>query len=334
MKLKESYTCCRCGFKTHDKTGMRRHLFDLKKECPGIVADIPLTDDIKNSILRNRIYHVPKELPPPPVCNIMNNFNTINHYVSNLDTIHKLTKIMDYNKNELIAIDESIERNYLPKCKRLENSKRYNQGFQFKKQDLLEIIDDVCRVCNGKGLEEFNILYDSKSDKLSFYGIDQEKCWKDLLVSSGIKKIVELIQENYLNSYECYLARRLMDENEKMYNKQVCKEHLEEYYKFIGCFDVLPYVKDHYDNEIMYGNDDDEYYKGNNETRIQDELYPMYKKVIDKTTKCDINSTKKEVLNLIKKNTQKNIGDLNNKVVQLFKMDEDFKSVILKDLKF
>lgn len=332
-RRKPPYECCRCGYRIQEKGAMVKHLYKLKKNCPGIQNHIELTDEIKECILNNRVYHMPKDpVPPPTVCNIMNTFNTMNNYISQLNPIDKLTKYMDYNKNELICIDQSIEEKYMPKCERLQKTQGYRHGLEFKKQDLLEIIDDVSNVCNGNGLEELNIMYDSKSNKLSLYGIDQEKEWKQLLVASGIKKIIELIQEYYLNSYECYLARRLFDDKEKAFHKQICKEQLEEYYKFIGCFDVDPYVKGHFDNEILFSSDDDEFYTDSRETSIQDELYPMYKKIRDKTTKCDINSTKREVLDLIKRNTQKNVTDLNNKVVELFRMDEDFKNEIMKSV--
>jgi hypothetical protein len=39
---------------------MRKHLMTLKNPCQGIVNDIILTDEIKNKILENRIYHIPK----------------------------------------------------------------------------------------------------------------------------------------------------------------------------------------------------------------------------------------------------------------------------------
>ncbi len=56
----DNYACNRCGYKTAIKARMRRHLYCLKKICPGSKNDIELTEEIKEKILANRIYHMPK----------------------------------------------------------------------------------------------------------------------------------------------------------------------------------------------------------------------------------------------------------------------------------
>lgn len=54
---KIEYKCPRCGFQTNQKNMMRRHLFLLKKQCPGIFQDIELTHEMKDYILANRLLH-------------------------------------------------------------------------------------------------------------------------------------------------------------------------------------------------------------------------------------------------------------------------------------
>ena len=59
--VRQNYTCIRCGYNTHDRSCIRRHLYIKKKPCQSIENDIELTDEIKETILNNRIYHMPKE---------------------------------------------------------------------------------------------------------------------------------------------------------------------------------------------------------------------------------------------------------------------------------
>ena len=57
------YTCFRCKYKTKDKYNIKRH-FDRKKKCPAVSLErnIEMTDAIKEYILENREYHLPKKL--------------------------------------------------------------------------------------------------------------------------------------------------------------------------------------------------------------------------------------------------------------------------------
>jgi hypothetical protein len=43
---------------------MRRHLYQKLKQCPGIINDIELTEEIKQKILENRVYIAPKIVKP------------------------------------------------------------------------------------------------------------------------------------------------------------------------------------------------------------------------------------------------------------------------------
>ncbi len=59
--VKIEYSCPRCNYKTKLKANMRKHLYDRQEECPGITNDIELTDEIKEKVLKNRIYVIPKK---------------------------------------------------------------------------------------------------------------------------------------------------------------------------------------------------------------------------------------------------------------------------------
>lgn len=57
-KKQVPYTCPRCNYNSDRRCDMVYHLFTAKRICPGVVRDMELTEEIKNSIIRNRIYHV------------------------------------------------------------------------------------------------------------------------------------------------------------------------------------------------------------------------------------------------------------------------------------
>lgn len=51
---REDYCCIRCGYSTDRKSSMRKHLYDVKKECPATKNKLVLTDEIKKDIINNR----------------------------------------------------------------------------------------------------------------------------------------------------------------------------------------------------------------------------------------------------------------------------------------
>ncbi len=59
------YECICCGFRTPRKHCMKRHLYDRQSTCPQSVNPIEMTDEIRECIMKNRVYHLPKEEPPP-----------------------------------------------------------------------------------------------------------------------------------------------------------------------------------------------------------------------------------------------------------------------------
>lgn len=56
---KPPYCCPRCGYSYNHKGSMQRHLYNLSRPCPNLSNDILLTDEIKQSVLANRIYRPP-----------------------------------------------------------------------------------------------------------------------------------------------------------------------------------------------------------------------------------------------------------------------------------
>lgn len=315
---KDSYCCIRCGYTTNQKSNINRHLYLLKKPCPATQNVIELTDEIKQHILDNRIYHIPEE-PKNIINNIIQNNNTINNYIANMDPIEKINKYITFKDMDLVDYGNTIENNLRDKVQLLENKRC---DITMDTNGLLEIVDQVSSLASHN-IEDFNILYDDKYNKLKLY---EDGSWNESIIISGIKTLLSKIQEFYLDNYEFYLIRKIELNDTGFRNKSKSKELLIEYYKFIGCFDIEPYSKIRSDPEILYDEDSDDESKD-----ISDKYNSLYIKTRDDTKKSYINNTKKQVIEIIKKNSQRNITELNKKVTGLFHMEEEFKNKLLSD---
>ena len=189
------------------------------------------------------------------------------------------------------------------------------------------MIDQVSKVhiCesddnSAKTFEDLNIVYDKHADKLKIF--DGE--WEDMLLQRGLKKILQTIQSYYWDAYECYLLRKLNSSTTGLNNVKM-KELLIEYYKFIGCFDVEPFAKNK-ENVDVLGRPNR---TSENPFSVCDEWYPIYIKTRDNIRKSEINAVKKIVLEIIRKNSDRNINELNKRVFELFNVDEGFKNDIV-----
>jgi hypothetical protein len=323
MTQGKPYTCPRCDYRTMQRGDMHRHLYVKKKPCPAQEADVELTSDVKQFILKNRVYHI---RVTNNIHQTINQNNTIIHYIAGLDAIEKMQRYLDYNKIELNSLEQTIEDKYSTKARRLEND-GYKYGFELKTENLFEVIDEVSNASKCKTLEDLNIYYDSSVDKMHVY--DGE--WDEMLLSSGAKRLIETIQTYYWDAYECFLIRKA-SKGPPGLSAQHCRELLDEYFKFIGCFDVNPFCKDKSDDAILARCDsqsETEVAPSPNSFSLSDEYGARYVRIRDNTTKSDINFVKKRVMDIIKKNSQRNITELNKRIFGLFKMDEGFKQNIL-----
>jgi hypothetical protein len=329
------YTCPCCNYNTTNKTNILHHFYKLKKLCPKTFNDIELTEEIKKYVIANRVYHIPA---PIPVINNTNNINqiinynnTINNLITNMDTIDKLTKFVTFNSPEskLIDIDAKLAKKFQKNVARLEANK---QDQDIDKHVLLEMIDQVCSLAD-EHFKDFNIIYDDKFNRLKLY--DSTGVWEESMLTVGMRTLLIKVQEHYFDAYEKYLIRKIRADDQLNGPRQMrMLEHLIDYYRFIACFDIDPYVKsDINDTEILYNMDDDRYdccaeYTDDNR-KLVFEFRDKYIKTRDSITKCFANETKKEVVNIIKNISKKNVDELNKKVIKLFNMDEEFKKIIL-----
>jgi hypothetical protein len=125
---------------------------------------VELTDEIKQHILHNYIYILPinETLTPDNgtkyINTTINNYNTVNNFITNMDVLDKMKKYLDHKQIELLNFQDKVESKYISKVKRLDNNS-YKYGFQLSSDDFLEIINDISTICNGESFENFNIMY-------------------------------------------------------------------------------------------------------------------------------------------------------------------------------
>lgn len=331
-QCREEYLCPCCGYHTSHKGNMYFHLHKLKKQCPKTVNDIELTEAIKEHILQNRIYKVPKpEKPPTTVQNnntvnqIINNYNTVNNFVANMDFMDKLTKYLSYNNIELIDYGEQVEQQFERTRKKLE--KNMIRDYKLTITEFLEMLDEVSSICNSN-YEEYNIHFDDKTKKLKLY---EDGSWQTVLQEVGVNKVVGGIKFHFLDMYEFYLVRKIHNSDVSPVQKQDFMEHLTQYYAFIACFGLEPHVKDKTDAFVMT-NGLDEGQTRYDDYNMSERMMKLYKKESEKITMQQQNKVKKDVAELIRRNSKQNLDELNKKVASLFNMDETFKQQLLNVL--
>ena len=314
---RRKYVCVRCGYESQYKSSMYNHFYRKKKPCPMVQSAVELTDEIKEHILANYVYFIPKE-----TCNVIqnintfNNFNTINNMIMNMDAINKITKYVDYKQLELTSFENKIETKYEKHAKKLKDD-AYKYGFELSGDDFLDIINEISNIFNDErddGIKDFNIMYDNKLNRLKLY---EQGSWAEMLLSNGLKQIVRTIQAYYLNSYEIYLIKGINNHNKTAFKRQQSKELLEEYYKFIGALDVPACVTEMDVSDLP--------------NICIDTYWSLYITTRDNLKRSDINHIKKEVTDILKRNTIKNVEEMNKKVLELFHIDECFKKDIMKE---
>jgi hypothetical protein len=310
------YTCCRCGYISKIKNDMRRHLFSKKKICAALVDNIDLTDNIKNYILDNRRYIKPKEEKQPTVVQNINYYNTMNNYVKNINTFDKLNKYMEYKNTEITSLEDNVQNHFYRRITNLKTD-AFKFGYDMGNNRLFDIFEEITKIRN---LQDMNIIYDDKLKELSLF---KSGSWETMLIERGVKEILEILKEYFLDHYELFLFRRIyfIEKNER--EKQRYKVHLEDYYKFIGTFDLRPIIEEKDDAEIL-GEENGEVgvYK------LEEKWLKIYNTLIDNMKRYEINKIKKDIDLIIKNNSNKNLTELNKEIIELLTTDEEFKEIL------
>ena len=312
----QDYECPRCGYQTEWRKNMKKHLIDKKKPCPNF-KNLELTDEIKNTVLDFRRYFAPKK---ETVTNNSYNSTNYNNYISGVDTLEKLTSYLKYTKTSIMDINDFVEEQHQAIVDKMENDE-FKVPHLIDSQKFLNLIDDMVKTDSNKH-EEMNVVYDDMLDRINIY-CDKE--WTNYMIVPGLHRIIEILRSNYLNVYECYLYRKMFADK-KMTNAYQLNEiriKLTEYYKFLAIFNHKPYV---YAEPI-------EYVVNNYKTEDPDEFrnygMKLYNDTAKSLSKTDTSSTKKAVLDIIKRNHKVNLKRLNESVLELIKVDEEFKKSFL-----
>lgn len=292
----DPYSCCRCGLETRDKAVMRRHLYSRHVPCPGSRNDIELTPEIKDQILENRVYHLPKQPDIKQINQTINYNSTITNYIAGLDALDKLNQYVQYKGVVINDFEQSVEDAYYDIVKKLDTNSLVD--FKLENDDFLQIIDNVSTKEPSGGVEDFNVVYNPNSNKISIFN---NGSWEAFLLNQGVTKIITTVQSYYLDSYECYLIKKINDRNTGPFDQQRFKECLEKYYWFISCFEVAPFVKDKEDRDVLdYGSQPGP----RRGFDVVERAYNIYKRVVEKKDRVLSRRMYRDVVDVIKKKHQ------------------------------
>ena len=317
---KPDYQCIRCGYNCKRKDYMYKHLFEKTKPCQGCLNDIELTDEIRHCIIKNRRYIIKKQLTKNIINQTINNYNTLNNFINQMDPIAKLDKLLSYQNIDQIDFEEHLDNRLVNRIKRLED-KSYRAPYVLNLENLLELINLVTKV-DAEKLKQFSVLFDKKIGRLKIY---RDKGWETFIEEFGIKEIVSLIKSYYLDTYELYLIRNLHADCSNISNRQTLNEHIEIYYKFIYIFDLMPTIFGLEDNEIL-GHSLVE----TNPHYLEEKYMKLYYSQKNKVKQIERDRIKKRLSKIVKENTAHNIEELNQVILEILKIDEDFRKELFE----
>jgi hypothetical protein len=319
-----------------------QHLYKKKKDCPGTINDIELTDAIKDLVLKNRIYHIKDEAKI--ITQTINYNNTMNNFISSMDAVEKITRLAAHKQIEITGFEEKLEAKYDKCVRRLEND-TFKYDHKLGQSDFMVIVDNLTKAIRGSQrnefLEELNVIYDSKRKRIKVYSGK----WEEYLVVHGITHLLNTIIDYYLEAYEIYLMRKIT-KSRNVKEVSSFTQCLHDYYQFIGCFDIDPYCKGKYDNKIMFNKDEPEYDipppAGPEDTdteadedrdsgyTIATRFTAMYIDIYGSITNTQRKSKQAEMLEVIKSNSKNNIMELDKDILDLVNIDTAFKERIFE----
>ncbi len=142
---------------------MRNHLFNRQNICPALINTIKLTEEIKNFILENRVYKIPKKTTITQ--NIESELE--NHYiylirpkenVNHGENVYKLgktiSKELTINVSRLTSYGKGTELILICKCKdsaKLENYlliefEKHFEKHKYGNEYFIGDVKDMCRI--------------------------------------------------------------------------------------------------------------------------------------------------------------------------------------------
>jgi len=306
----------------------------MKRRCQGLSNAIELTEDIKQHVLEHRRYIVPTPEAEQRVTNqTINYHNTINNYIANLDFVEKITRVAEHKQIELLDFETKVGELYQNQVERLEKDD-FKEEFQLDQSHFNEIIDTLTKAIRGDRRQEFiqdmNFIYDWKRQRIRVFGAR----WEEHLLQQGLTYLVDTIASYYLETYEVYLIRKLLDNSISIKSRQKYMESITQYYLFLASFDVMPFVNNKYDNRVIYNRDDPEHdilpdpsdFEAH---RIVDKYLQLYNETKANMTMAQRRKIQSDVSNIIKSNTRNNITELDQDILGIINIDNDFKKKLL-----
>lgn len=324
MPKSQEYICPRCDYKTLLKKCIKQHFYALKNPCPN-KNNLLLTEEIKLEVLSSHYY-----FKSSPVNISTNNNNDVgnnhihyntnyNNYIANLDSAVKLNSYLEYNKKAVTDINDYMEKQHEKTLAKMETD-RQRVPHTISADDFLLLVDGMVKI-NNRCYEEMNVIYDEILDRIKIY-CDGE--WTVFMIEPGLRRIVDILRSNYLDQYECYLYKKLFyDKHINGYNLNTVRIHLDEYYKFLAIFDHVPSVNKEEIINIVPA------YKTENPDEFREFGMKNYDAIKKDLSKSEVTKTKKRVLEIIKRNHKLNLKLLNESILELITLDQDFKNSFL-----
>lgn len=321
------YICPRCSYSTTLKYRMKRHFETLKNPCPNITG-IVLTESIKNEVLENHNYVEPKPIESTVPSNnnlsqtihkTINNFNTINNIVSNMESIEKIKMITDYQGLRQIDFEDRLESDFQYQLERLDQDKIVN-GYGLDHDSLLKLVDGATKM-KEDDLNQFNVLFDKTVNRVKILSCGK---WDNYLEEIGIKEIIRLLKSYFLDCYELYIIKHLHGNDPKK-DRVEMRQNLDIYYKFISTFDLDAVICSQTDYSLLGYN-----VKENNEYYLADYYGKIYKDIKQTNKINEKNKLKRVITNIIKENTTHNLNKVNKIMLDLVKTDKEFLKLLIE----
>jgi hypothetical protein len=164
-----------------------------------------------------------------------------------------------------------------------------------------------------------------KLNKIALYHDDE---WQEYRAEKGVQQIIRIHQTYFFEIYEqCILKQLYENDSHDARTRTRYMTQLKDYYKYLVIFDLQPFACDRENNDIVTKGP---YYGIDNEHYISEKAQEVYQEAKQELSKAEINNYKKEITNLIKKNTQASLRTLNDTLTSIINMDERFKKVFFE----
>lgn len=296
---------------------MYNHLNNKKKPCPALVQNITLTTEIIQYILDNCIWKPPitqEPTTPQTVIQVNNYHNQILNIVNKMDMVEKVTKYIEYKGLEPRDIDEHIYETHRTHINGLETDKYFD--FHLDEKGILQAIDNITLYSD---VSRISVIHDTLSDRLKIFEDGQ---WSSMIFDAGVDKLMSKLQDSYLEVYELFLLKRYYKGN--AFVRQQSTERLKDYYRFIVCFNLDPYIKEKTDGDIMDS--------GVEAYTLADRFYTIFGDIKESIRYSDVRRTRQQISSVIKNNHKANVLEVNMKVLELMNTDSQFKQLIFDKL--